>query len=362
MQIDFENLTPSLKTYDILNQVSERDIYKAWCSKFPSASFRSPFRKDPTPSFGFYQKGDRWLWKDLGGNGDNGDVFDFVAKCEGTDLPNTIKKIAERFNIVLTDTAFTSSFAPINQDKYKGEKERSLIQVVRRPITNPEYAWWNKILITPGIMEMYLMRAAQEVWLRKPEWTEKKLIWQNEEGNPIYYFLSPYSNNIKGYRPEEPNKNYKHIGNMDPRTDIMGYKQCMIKEWPGRPLLLVKSLKEVAFMRAFGINAMANTGEHVHFEPDFIRHIKKYCFPILYLGDNDWPGMRATLRHERRNAIPGIIIPKSWGAKDPTDLWLANYRKVYDLLNLIHAYFQRIRASTFNIDSSRGLRHSREAA
>lgn len=365
MLLSFEDLGPKLTKEDILRQVSEEAIYKRFCKEFPSRSMPSPFREDKNPSFGFYKgtKGNmagKWLWKDLGGNGDGGDVFEFIMKDQRTDFNGALQLIAKAFHIT---TAYRNDI--IIRDRFSkqaaneaGKRSRTLIQVVRRDITQKEYEWWNRILLTPTLLEFYLMRAAKEVWV------DKKLFWFHKAENPIYYFLSPVSKNVKCYRPLEPHKKRKWLSNQDPLRDIQGYHQCMIKQRPGRPLLLVNSLKTAAFFRAFHINAMANTGEHVHFDPDFIRHIKKYCYPIIYLGDNDWPGMRATIKHEKRTDIPGIIIPRKWAtfngkpASDPPDLWLANYRKVYDLLNLIYDYIQLIRATGSRAVTPRELRHS----
>lgn len=349
MVIDFSNIERNYSISDILAHVSEETIYKTWCKEFPSSNFSSPFRKDKNPSFGFYKSNNRWRWKDLGGNGDSGDVWDFVAMAEGTDLKSAIKIVAERFNLTNGNTIpvlKTRKTYSINPEKeIAASRSRALIQVRPRMLTDKDYEWWNRILITPQIMRMYYIRAAQEVWVNK------KLNWFHKDDNPIYYYLSPVSQNIKCYRPLEPNKRFKWLSNQDPLKDIQGYYQCRIKQWPGRPLLLVKSLKEVAFFRAFHINAMANTGEHVHYSEDFIRHIKKYCWPIMYLGDNDWPGMRAVVKiwkgykNYKGYGIPGMIIPRKWGAKDPTDLWLHDYRKVYDLLNNIYDNFKHLRAS-----------------
>lgn len=356
MYIDFDNVGPRLTLEDILEKVSEEAIYKKFCSKFPSKLFHSPFRTDKNPSFGFYKKGARWFWKDQG-SGEHGGVVDFVQMDQKTDFKGALEIIAKEFFITTgyrTNIIESRTFNNAAVDKAE-QKQRSLIQVIRRPYTADEYKWWHRILIDKKMLEFYFMRAAQEVWVNK------KLFWFNKDDNPIYYYLSPISQNVKCYRPLEKDKKRKWLSNQDPLRDIQGYWQCNIKAAPRRPLLLVKSLKEVAFMRVFGFNAMANTAEHTHYHPDFIRHIRKYCWPILYLGDNDWPGRRAVIKlwHGHRTFpgynIPGLIIPQHWGAKDPTDLWLHDYRKVYDLLNLIYAYFETIRNAGEGAVFTRGL-------
>jgi|SRR6187399_462069 len=354
MIISFEGAESRLKKEDILNKVTEEQIYKRFCSKFPSRSFKSPFRGDKNASFGFFQKRGSWWWKDLGGNGDTGSVWDYVMRDQGVDYQGAINLIAREFGITTDYMNPIIESKRFNKEAFKEaqERKRTLIQVIRRPYDVSELKWWNRILITPALLEWYFMRAASEVWLNK------RIVWTNREHNPIYYYLSPVSGNIKCYRPFEVDKRRKWLSNQDPLKDVQGYYQCDIKRVPQRPLLLVKSLKEVAFLRVFGFNAMANTAEHTRFHVDFIRHIKKYCYPIIYLGDNDWPGMRALIKIEQNHQIPGIIIPRKWGSKDPTDLWLANYRKVYDLLNLINDYTKHIRIAGGSAKAPRELRHS----
>lgn len=343
---------------DILDKVSDKAIYERFAPDFPKQVCKSPFRTDKTPSFGFYKKGDMWHWKDLGGNGDSGDVFDYVARLERTDIAGAIQKIAEAFAIttaystpIIVGRKFNSGAADM-----ANQRGRSLIQVIRRPFEQWEAGWWNRMLIHPGLREFYFIRAASEVWV------DKKLYWVSKPDNPAYYWINPVSQNIKCYRPFEENKKRKWLSNQDPNRDVQGYWQCQITRNVGLPLLLVKSMKEVAFFRAWGFQAMANTAEHTYYNPDFIRHIRKYCGPIMYLGDNDWPGMRACVKLIQKHQIPSIIIPRKWGSKDPTDLWLANYRKVYDLLNFIHDYFKRIRYAGPGVIPSRGIYHPGEAA
>lgn len=335
---------------DILDKVSEEAIYRRFAKHFPQKVCHSPFRDDKNPSFGFFKKGTKWCWKDLG-NGDHGDIFDYVARIETTDLQGAIQIIAEAFFISdnTNQVIVNRRFSPEAADK-ANERKKSLIQVVRRDYEPWEYDWWNRILLHRGLLEFYFIRAAQEVWV------DKQLYWFNDVNNPIYYCLSPISKNIKCYRPLEENKAYKWLSSQDPNVDVQGYWQCDIQRNPGRPLLLTKSFKDVAFFRAFGFNSMANTSENTFFNPDFIRHIKKYCFPIIYIGDNDWAGRKATLKTYNKHDIAPMLIPQTWGAKDPTDLWLANYRKVYDLLNNIYDYIKYLRAAGPGVTPPRRFR------
>lgn len=358
MLLSFDDANRKLKKEDILDKVSEQAIYKRFNPNFPAKICHSPFRTDKHPSFGFYERNKHWYWKDLGGDGAHGDVFDYVAKDQNTDFQGALEAIASAFFITTesnTEMVVSRRFSLAAADQVN-QRSRSLIQVIRRDVESWEYEWWNRVLIHQGLMNFYFIRAAQEVWV------DKELYWYNTIDNPIYYYLSPVSKNLKCHRPLEPDKKRRWLSSQDPNKDIQGYWQCNIKANPGRPLILTKSLKDVAFFRALGFNAMANTAEHTFFHADFIRHIKKYCFPIIYIGDNDRPGKKAALKIESRYNIPIMLIPKEWGAKDPTDLWLLNYRKMYDFLNYIYDYIERIRIAGPGFTSAREFRHPRKAA
>lgn len=350
--LSFDNLGPKLTIQGLLSAINEEEIYRRWSKDFPSSSCHCPWRKDKTASFGFYKDGTRWMWKDMGGDRSFGDVIDFVKRMENLiSIPSTLQLIAETFNYspgYTTNKIIRGHFPQQDENTGKYNKQRALIQAVRREPNASDLAFLQRRLITPQTMKYYMIRVADEVWLKRPEWKEKKCVWVYKENNPIFYWLSPFSNHIKCYRPFESNPKAKWLSNMDDNTDVQGYVQCRIKEAPGRPLLLVKSMMEIGFFRSFGINTMAPNGEGYHVNPDFIRHIKKYCNPIISVYDPDPAGITGMKYLKKNYQIPGLVIPKSMrpykGMKDPTDIWTKDYKTGYKLLNLIYEYIEHQRS------------------
>ena len=49
--------------------------------KFAKRTCSSPFRTDKRPSWGIFQRNDRWFWKDHG-SGDSGDEIEFIVKAK----------------------------------------------------------------------------------------------------------------------------------------------------------------------------------------------------------------------------------------------------------------------------------------
>jgi hypothetical protein len=132
------------------------------------------------------------------------------------------------------------------------------------------------------------------------------------------------------------NKKGKWLSNCDNVTDVQGYVQCRIKE-RRQPLILAKSMKECGFFRSWGFNAMAGHTEGSVFLPDFIRHLFKYCHPIISVYDNDPAGIIGAMKMKKLYGIPPVFICNAHNEKfkDPTDQWKIEYKQWYNTLDLI---------------------------
>jgi hypothetical protein len=62
--------------------------------EFAKSSVRSPFRDEKSPSWGIYESGGRWRFKDHG-TGEAGDEIDFIEKVEGLDRKAAIERFCE---------------------------------------------------------------------------------------------------------------------------------------------------------------------------------------------------------------------------------------------------------------------------
>ena len=62
--------------------------------EFAKSSVRSPFREEKSPSWGIYESGGRWRFKDHG-TGEGGDEIDFIEKAEGLDRKAAIERFCE---------------------------------------------------------------------------------------------------------------------------------------------------------------------------------------------------------------------------------------------------------------------------
>lgn len=337
---NFERISQYVSKEDILSKVGDTNIYKRFCSQFPEKLMHCPWRTDNNPSFGFFDVGGKWLWKDMALD-ESGDVFQFVQKLFATDFKGALNLISSAFNI---QAESKSVFQPptiiktTSVGSAKAEEERIIIDIPqRRPLNDFDYNVWAKWNWSQGTINMYNVMVADEVWFRKPD-ADTFVCWgRYTENNPIYFWSHPYTTHVKCYKPFEQNKRRKWLNNCDNYTDVQGYAQCQIKQYPNRPLLLTSSLKEVGFFRTFGFNAMAGHTEGSKFSPDFIRHLYKYCNPILSAYDSDEAGVKAAIfLRKQYNIQPVFVCNANHKAKDPTDLWMEDYRASYRYIQLLN--------------------------
>lgn len=338
---NFDNIRLYINKDEILARVTEEQIFSRFCSEFPAKIMNNPFPgvKDVHPSFGFFQLNGKWLWKNLA-TGECGDAFKFVEKMYSIDFKDALTKIQDAFNIETWSPREKDKMMIINKPYHQGfmsksEEQRTKIWAVNRPLTDDDYEIWEQWNISPSIMRLLQIKGGEEIWFQRPN-GDKKLWAYHKPDNPLYYFTFPYSKHIKAYKPFEVNKKFKWLNNCDNLIDIQGYDQCRIKERPGLPMLLVKSMKEVGFFRSFGYNAVSAHSENSRYNPDFIRHLFKYCKPIISIYDSDPAGVLGAMYLRKHYGIPMLMLCRAHlSSKDPTDRWVENKESVFQFLNLL---------------------------
>src|SRR6185503_19523975 len=90
-------------------------LHKIGLGEFAKNSVRSPFRSDKKPSWGIFQRAERWFFKDLG-TGDTGDELSLLARWKGLDekrdFPQLVKLYAELAGVQLDGDGRQHSSAP----------------------------------------------------------------------------------------------------------------------------------------------------------------------------------------------------------------------------------------------------------
>lgn len=322
-------------------------IYQHYEPRLHLGTQHSPLRiEKKTPSFGLYENNGKLCFKDHG-HGQQGDVYDFVqqwykvrknVEISNKDINRTIYYDMKLSNRKTVDGSLFYNDIEVGPRQFKNTKGGKFrLQVNDVGWTDWAMAYWiERYNISPAILNAYYVGHAKEVWATPPG--KKTYLWGvSTRENPIYYFYFPESGNMKCYRPMEKNKKKKWIMNCDNNTDIQGYAQIQIKQTLPKLIIFTKALKEIMFYRSFHVDAIAIHGENHHFNPDFIRHIKKYSTHQLSIYDGDWPGKRAAIDLKNRHNIPAFLIQ---GAKNITDLWEIDKSLVMDHIELLKEAYQ----------------------
>lgn len=331
MTLDFSKLRQRVTIKDVLSQISEEQIYLKFSSEFPAKLCKSPLRIDRTPSFGWYYEDGKWKWKDLGGSKEGGDVFDFAWKYlvriqneSIPDLASLLIRLVEIFNLEVDFTA--NVIQQLDAAKQRAAGPKKVIKIVRKPWTYEELQIWKRWAIEAPVLDYYRVYSTKHVFC------DDLLYWRTRPVDPIFSFHFPRTDHIKSYRPLTENKKNKFLGNATNELDVQGYDQLRIKERRPKLLIMTKAMKEVMFFRSFGIDAIAGHSESSYFDPDFIRHLKKYCHRIVTLYDNDNTGVSGAWMMRDLHDIPAMFVPRELKVKNITDLWERSPQESYKLL------------------------------
>lgn len=335
---------------ELKKQISEEQLYRIYFPSFPD-DVSVPWRVDKSPSLVFFQgrNDGKWMWVDKGRRGDVGNVYQLIQRMERlASLKDVFVFINQKFVLGLERRSRPQ--LKVNHIKVRKHVRTPISRTemvgVRRKWQDYDERFWMQWDIEPWRREKFNLVAGQEFWI------DDSCFHVNTPEDPLYYMKFPRSKHLKMYRPYAPDKKDKFRTNADNYTDVMGYDQCMIKLKPGRPLMLTKAMKEIIFYDTFGINAMAMHSETANIDQDFIRHLRKYCGPIILGYDNDQAGVSAACQISREFAIPRMFTCK---AKNVTDLWLTDKRATFQFINQLIDEFHNIARAGIYSEYSRQL-------
>lgn len=297
---------------------------------FPKGNISSPFTTDQKPSFKIYSNG---TFK-CNSSGKQGDVWQFVADvinkdCK-TEFNSVLQDIAKTMNLSLQSNNGNKKPIKTHTKKVstgvnehlqesckdaKVEVAKSKLQVAKRPFTDLDLEYWNKLGVDKTILEKYDVHSISEHCFNpnKPFKTKDKTVSFAYEINGLY----------KKYTPEQPEYNIKkslipHLNNV-----VFGLKQLPKEKIEN--LIICEGEKDVIVANSRGFHAVTFGSATNTPKDDTIALLQSYCNNLLICYDNDESGEigrnKITTKH-------GAII----SLQLPTD----NKIKGYDLTD----YFQ----------------------
>lgn len=286
--------------------------------------FSSPLRIDKHPSCSlYYSSSGKLRFKDHA-TGQNLSAISFVQELYKLSYPEALRKIVADFG--LYGQKFEAK--PILKEHGSKIVKRIVdIKIQPKKFTENDLRYWNSYGISYETLKLFNVYSVENLWIKK-----KPIPIKKNELCFAYYF--PKSNHLKIYFPERP-KSQKWYSNIDNICDIQGYYQMDIKNTKPDLLLLTSSMKEVMLLWEYDIKSMAIHGEHANYNPDFIRHIKKYCKNIKSLYDWDDAGSRASEKLLADFGIQPIEKPEYLNSKDISDCFKQNKEETIKFLKTI---------------------------
>lgn len=317
-----------LNIKNILSKTTEAEIFRHFLGfdykigKF----YNSPLRdKDLRPSFNIYISNNGLRYKDFGHS--QGTCFDFVKHLRNTDFFGALTIISNEMNLNLLGKKVSyKSYEsmPINKtEKYTRCRLRHWDKYDKN--------YWSQYSISSESLERFDVKPAKELWYRKTGQSWQR-IWINIPDNPMYVFMinefilkedniifGEYG--LKIYRPLQTEE-YDRDPTYKWFTGLSGNYIQGLKQLPenGDLLFITSSLKDVITLYQIGIPAIAPNAENSYISELLMENLKKRFNRIYVNYDSDDTGVQASLKFTEQQNLLYWNVPKSYNAKDVSDL------------------------------------------
>ena len=275
----------------------------------------SPIRRDEKPSMGIYSpNGTDVNFIDFG-TGERGSIYTLLRKMWNTSFADTLKKICADFTRFSTSASVKASI-PSCRIVGNPDHSRSVdMQCKIREWRDYDIKYWesygvplkwlkyadvypisHKIIIKNG--NSYVFGADKYAYA----YVEFK------EGKTTLKIYQPY--NKSGFK--WANKHDKSVISLWTKVPEYGDRIC-----------ICSSLKDALCLWAnTGIPALAIQGEGYSMSNTAVSELKRRYKEVYILLDNDEAGVQDALKLSESTGFTNIVLPKEYGAKDVSDLYL----------------------------------------
>jgi hypothetical protein len=274
----------------------------------------SPFRKEHTPSFSIFVRNGRIYFRDYGDGRFRGDVWDLVGMLHGLNYKDSIKKVAEDFQ--LAEEGISRPKIVYNSPEII--EKQVVLQVKAWPEFRQEHVeWLQSYSLTPDDTifcedtRMYPVK----------QWALNRLKMPLEEGEICWAYELTNSRGtwLKIYRPSRGKKD-RWVSNI-PFTEIMGLS-CLL---PCEKLIISKSVKEALILKKhLGLNVIVSQAENICcFTESNIKLINSSCSDVYVSFDSDETGKRVSNELTKLTGWKHINVPDKYlsvGIKDWADV------------------------------------------
>lgn len=261
--------------------------------------FRSPLRKDKTPTCGFTRdKAGRLVFKDFSG-AFYGDFINVVMVKYSVSYHRALEIIANDFGILSIPglTKNKSCVKEYSNTKFEAS-EGSEIKVKVKDFTEEELHWWGNFGINLPTLKKFYCFSCELVYLN----------------GDIYSYSSRKKFNFGYFYPvSNKDKQYWRIYYPQNRTRkwISNWSKTMIQGWhllpkSGELLVITKSMKDCMSLYECNIPAIAPNSETLFLTDAQYDNIAIKFKRIILLWDNDLPGVSNA--NKIRKKFPNLIV------------------------------------------------------
>ena len=311
-------LKPSFLTPEkILEKITEYDIFKYYMPNTdwePNVVTFSPFRNERNPSFMIGNKQGRLTFIDFADTSKRGSCFDFVRMSFNLkDLKEVLALIDRDFGLGFSRETNTEQYKRIVSQyiqPVRAVKAYSNIQVVVKPFTNDELAYWNQYHQSLDDLKANNVYSISKVYL-------------NKQLFPVPFELRfgyLYDDKWKIYRPHAKDKKSKWVPNNVPITAMDGkddIKQCDVA-------FINKSKKDYMVMKKLFPCSCAVQNEGLGcFSPENVEYIKSNSASQILSFDSDITGVENSQQITKIFDFGYCNVPRKYlseGIKDWADL------------------------------------------
>ena len=277
--------------------------------------FKSPLRKDNTPTCSFYRdKAGRLIFKDFRGDF-YGNFVEVVKFKYNVSYHKALAIIANDFGILLNPELekHKSCIKEYTNNVLKPSEE-SIIKVKVKDFTKEELDWWGSFGIGLTTLKKFFVFSCEIVFLNDQIYS-----YSTPTNFNFGYFYPSRDSKKQFWRIYYPqNKKYRFISNWN-KTMIQGF-HMMPKS--GEFLVITKSMKDVMLCYELGIPAIAPNSENLFITEAQWDNIVIKFRKIFLLYDTDLAGVSNSKRIKKKfPKIQVLLIPRKYRAKDLTDLY-----------------------------------------
>lgn len=328
MQLELRPV-PEKLSQEVLLKYNSEETYMEHYLGIPvkKGLFKSPLRRDNTPTCSFYRDScGRLIFKDFRGDF-YGNFIEVVKYKYGVSYPKALTIIANDFGIKQNPELKVNKSCIKEYSNNKLEKsEESIIKVKIKDFTEEELDWWRSYGITLNTLKKFFVFSCEIVFLNDQIYS-----YSSSTSFNFGYFYPSKDNNKQYWRIYYPqNRKYRFISNWN-KTMIQGI-HMMPKS--GEFLVITKSMKDVMLCYELGIPAIAPNSENLFITDSQWDNIVIKFKHIFLLYDTDLAGVANSKRIKKKfPKIQVLLIPRKYKAKDITDL----YKKLgtEKMLNLV---------------------------